>query len=172
MLARGKGRWGEAWVEVGKGVGYEEICNSVNNKKKENSFSKIWATSIPYITLHTLLIFTRVHFIMPFETEEGRETSMREREASIGCLPHVPGLRIIHAPTGGWNLQPKYGTWPGIASATFQLWDNTPTNWTTPARGCRLFIRKMLLESFCSTPAGIVVPTVPKQTRCLPKWPV
>ena len=34
VMDRGKG--GGAWVEVGKGVGDRDICNSVNNKIKNN----------------------------------------------------------------------------------------------------------------------------------------
>ena len=62
------------------------------------------------------------------------------REKNIDPLPPI-GARTGHHPD--WELYaPQLGIkpttscvpWPAIESAAQWLWDNTPTNWATPAR--------------------------------------
>ena len=73
------------------------------------------------------LILTWVHFFIAFrETGKEREKHWCKREASIHCLPNQPGQ--------GLNTQPRYVSWPGIEPTTFQLQDDAPTKWATPAR--------------------------------------
>ena len=46
----------------------------------------------------------------------------------INCLSHMPWLKTKP------NLQPRYVTWRGIEPVAFRFTDDTPTNWSTPAR--------------------------------------
>ena len=65
--------------------------------------------------------------------KEGRETLMGER--STDWLPPGWAQSGDHSCLAlRWNLQPKYVPWLGIEPATFQLWEDTLTNWATPAR--------------------------------------
>ena len=40
----------------------------------------------------------------------------------------------------GSNPQARYAPHPGIKPATFQLWDDAPTNGATPARAVNFFL--------------------------------
>ena len=73
----------------------------------------------------------RMFFITFREREEGweRNTHVREKHQLVASRM---------SPDRASELQPRYLPWLGIEPTTFRLWDDAPTNWTTPARSAFL----------------------------------
>ena len=59
------------------------------------------------------------HYFFFLTERRERETPKWER--------NIDQLRPVHIPIQAPGLQLRYVPWPGIEPATFQLWDNSPT---------------------------------------------
>ena len=76
------------------------------------------------------LILTQGHFFITFREKkraEGRERNTADREKHWLVASHM-------CPDRGLNPQPRYVPRLGIEPASFQLWDDAPTNWAVLAR--------------------------------------